>query len=124
MTAYWINCFRAVSDPAKLAEYVKLAGPVIQSSGGRFLVRGQPAKVFEAGFAQRTVIVTKRHACNESGLGADDVRCRFPVSPNDYIMQAAQCNGAGFPRWAGETMASCSSLKKLPKMSNFRDLSH
>lgn len=55
--AYWLNIFRSVSDPAKLAEYVKLAGPVLQSSGARFLVRGQPAKVFEAGLMQRTVIM-------------------------------------------------------------------
>ena len=55
--AYWINFFRSVSDPGKLAEYVKLAGPVMQSSGGRFLVRGQPTKVFEAGLVQRTVII-------------------------------------------------------------------
>jgi uncharacterized protein (DUF1330 family) len=54
---YWINCFRSVNDSAKLAEYIKLAGPVLQSSGARFLVRGQPAKVFEAGLMQRTVII-------------------------------------------------------------------
>ncbi len=55
--AYWLNIFRSVSDPAKLAEYVKLAGPVLQNSGARFLVRGLPAKVFEAGLMQRTVIM-------------------------------------------------------------------
>jgi hypothetical protein len=38
---YWINMFRSVSDPRKLAEYVKLAGPVMRKSGGRFLARGQ-----------------------------------------------------------------------------------
>jgi uncharacterized protein (DUF1330 family) len=54
---YWINFFRSVNDSAKLAEYIKLAGPVMQSSGARFLVRGQPAKVFEAGLMQRTVII-------------------------------------------------------------------
>ncbi len=55
--AYWINFFRSVSDPNKLAEYVKLAGPAMQSSGGRFLVRGNPTRVFEAGLMQRTVII-------------------------------------------------------------------
>ena len=55
--AYWINFFRSVSDPAKLTEYVKLAGQIMQSSGGRFLVRGQPATVFEAGLMQRTVLI-------------------------------------------------------------------
>jgi uncharacterized protein (DUF1330 family) len=55
--AYWINSFRSVSDPDKLAEYIRLAGPVMESSGGRFLARGQPAIVFEAGQMQRTVII-------------------------------------------------------------------
>lgn len=55
--AYWINFFRSVSDPDRLAEYVKLAGPVMSSFGGRFLVRGQPTRVFEAGLMQRTIII-------------------------------------------------------------------
>lgn len=55
--AYWINFFRSVSDPDKLAKYVQLAGPVMQSFGGRFLVRGQPARVYEAGLMERTIII-------------------------------------------------------------------
>lgn len=55
--AYWINFFLSVSNPDKLAKYVKLAGPAMESSGGRFLVRGQPTSVFEAGQMQRTVII-------------------------------------------------------------------
>lgn len=55
--AYWINFFRSVSDPDKLARYVKLAGPVMQNFGGRFLVRGQPARVYEAGLMERTIII-------------------------------------------------------------------
>ncbi len=55
--AYWINTFRSVSDPHKLAEYVTLAGPVMRKSGGRFLARGQPAKVYEAGVRERTVVI-------------------------------------------------------------------
>ena len=57
MKAYWINLFRSVRDPEKVAKYIKLAGPVMQRSGGRFLARGEPAKVFEAGVPQRTVII-------------------------------------------------------------------
>jgi uncharacterized protein (DUF1330 family) len=55
--AYWINTFRSVSDPRKLAEYVELAGPAMRESGGRFLARGQPARVFEAGVDERTVVI-------------------------------------------------------------------
>lgn len=55
--AYWISCYRTVSDPAKLADYAKLAGPVVEAHGGRFLVRSSAARAYEAGIEQRTVIV-------------------------------------------------------------------
>lgn len=54
---YWIVLYRSVSNPAALTEYAKLAGPAIQAAGGRFLVRGTPAKTFEAGLNQRTVVI-------------------------------------------------------------------
>ena len=56
-TAYWINTFRAVSDAQKLADYVELAGPVMREFGGRFLARGKPAKAFESGVLERTVLI-------------------------------------------------------------------
>jgi|SRR5580658_7656319 uncharacterized protein (DUF1330 family) len=55
--AYWINCYRAVKDPQALAAYARLAGPALTAAGGRFLVRGMPAHVFENGLEQRTVII-------------------------------------------------------------------
>ena len=55
--AYWISAYRAVKDADKLAAYAKLAGPAITAGGGRFLARGLPAKVYEAGLAQRTVLI-------------------------------------------------------------------
>ena len=55
--AYWIACYRAIKDADKLAAYAKLAGPAIQGAGGRFLVRGMPAKTYEAGENQRTVMI-------------------------------------------------------------------
>jgi len=54
---YWIALYRSVSNPAALAEYAKLAGPAIQAGGGRFLVRGTPTRIFEAGLDQRTVVI-------------------------------------------------------------------
>jgi uncharacterized protein (DUF1330 family) len=54
---YWITLYRSVSNPAALAEYAKLAAPAIQAGGGRFLVRGMPAKTYEAGLNQRTVVI-------------------------------------------------------------------
>ncbi|OGA76319.1 MAG: hypothetical protein A3G81_01290 [Betaproteobacteria bacterium RIFCSPLOWO2_12_FULL_65_14] len=55
--AYWIACYRSISDPEALAAYAKLAGPAIQAGGGRFLARGTPAKTYEAGLNQRTVVI-------------------------------------------------------------------
>jgi uncharacterized protein (DUF1330 family) len=55
--AYWVACYRSVSNPAALAAYAKLAGPAIESAGGRFLARGGVFKTFEAGLDQRTVVI-------------------------------------------------------------------
>ena len=44
--AYWISCYRSISNPEALAAYAKLAGPAIQAAGGRFIVRGTPAKTY------------------------------------------------------------------------------
>lgn len=55
--AYWISTYRAVHDAAKLAAYAQLAGPSITAGGGRFLARGEPAKVYEQGLMQRTVLI-------------------------------------------------------------------
>jgi len=55
--AYWIGVYRAVTNPGKLAAYAELAGSAIIAGGGKFLVRGMPAKTFEAGLNQRTVVI-------------------------------------------------------------------
>lgn len=54
---YWICFYRSVSNPNAVAEYAKLAGPAIQGGGGRFLARGAPSKTYEAGKAERTVVI-------------------------------------------------------------------
>jgi uncharacterized protein (DUF1330 family) len=55
--AYWVASYRSISNPAAMAEYAKLAGPSITAAGGKFLVRGTPAKTYEAGLDQRTVVI-------------------------------------------------------------------
>lgn len=55
--AYWINSFRKVNDQAKVDAYRKLAGPVMEAAGAKFLVRSDPAKVYEAGINMRTVVI-------------------------------------------------------------------
>ncbi len=55
--AYWISAYRAVRDEEALSAYAKLAGPALIAAGGRFLARGVPARVYESGLAQRTVVI-------------------------------------------------------------------
>jgi uncharacterized protein (DUF1330 family) len=55
--AYWITAYRSIRDPQALAAYAKLAGPALEGAGGRFLVRGMPARVYEGGVAERTVLI-------------------------------------------------------------------
>ena len=54
---YWICFYRSISNPDRIAEYAKLAGPAIQGGGGRFLGRGNPSKTYEAGKNLRTVVI-------------------------------------------------------------------
>ena len=55
--AYWINSFRSIRDPEKLAAYAKLAGRAMRAAGGRFVARGMPAQVFESGVMKRTTLI-------------------------------------------------------------------
>lgn len=55
--AYLVTTYRAIKKPEALAAYAKLAAPAIQAAGGRFLVRGMPARVYELGMNERTVVV-------------------------------------------------------------------
>jgi uncharacterized protein (DUF1330 family) len=55
--AYWITCYRKITDPLKLAAYAKLAGPAIEAGGGRFLARGVAAKTYEEGLMERIVLI-------------------------------------------------------------------
>ena len=54
---YWITLYHSVSDPAALAEYAKKATVAIADGGGRFLVRGTPAKTYEAGLTDRSIVI-------------------------------------------------------------------
>jgi len=54
---YWIVAYRSVRDPEALAAYAKLAVPALQAAGARLLARGSPARIYESGLDQRTVLV-------------------------------------------------------------------
>ena len=55
--AYMVTTYRSIAKPDVVAAYAKLAGPAITAAGGKFLLRGTPAKTYEMGINQRTVVV-------------------------------------------------------------------
>jgi uncharacterized protein (DUF1330 family) len=55
--AYMVVQYRKIKNQAALDAYAKIAGPAIAAGGGRFLVRGSPAKTYELGMKERTVVV-------------------------------------------------------------------
>ena len=67
---YWITFYRAISDPAALGAYAKLAGPAIAANGGRFLTRGNAAKAYEQGIVQRVTVT--EFASIEQAIAAHD----------------------------------------------------
>jgi uncharacterized protein (DUF1330 family) len=54
--AYWVTCYRSISDPQKVAAYAKLAGGATAPFGARYIARGSAMHAFEAGQKERTVI--------------------------------------------------------------------
>ena len=55
--ALWVTTYKAITDPAKLAQYASVGAPAILAGGGRFVVRGMPSAVFEKGLMERTVVI-------------------------------------------------------------------
>lgn len=54
--AYLVTVYRSISDPEKLAAYVKLAGPAVAAAGGTALARGLAAEAYESGAKERVVL--------------------------------------------------------------------
>jgi uncharacterized protein (DUF1330 family) len=54
---YWIVLHVSGADGAAMAEYARLARPVIEGAGGRLIIRGNPAKVHEAGVNEPAIVV-------------------------------------------------------------------
>ena len=54
---YWVSCYREIYDSKKLSAYAGLAKLVVESEGGRFLVRGPSIYASGSGLLERTVIV-------------------------------------------------------------------
>ena len=49
--------YKSVSDQKKLDAYAKLARPAMEAAGAKFLARGVPVAVREAGEKTRTVVI-------------------------------------------------------------------
>lgn len=54
---YWVVCYHAIKNQDAFQAYAKLAAPSVQAGGGKYLVRGNPAKVYESGMNQRVVVI-------------------------------------------------------------------
>ncbi len=54
---YWVSAYRSIRDEQAFAAYARLAVPAIEAQGGRAIARGLPARVYESGLQQRTVII-------------------------------------------------------------------
>ena len=50
-------CYEAVSNPAIISEYAKLATTALEALGGRVIIGAKPAKTHEAGVDQSVVVV-------------------------------------------------------------------
>jgi uncharacterized protein (DUF1330 family) len=53
---YWITFYREISDPDKLAAYAKMAPAATAPFGARYLARGNPQAIYEAGQKERVVV--------------------------------------------------------------------
>jgi uncharacterized protein (DUF1330 family) len=54
--AYWVTCYRSISDPKKVEAYAKLAPLATSQFGARYIARGTASAAFEAGQKERIVI--------------------------------------------------------------------
>ena len=70
--AYWVVSYRATHKPEAFARYAAVAPAAVQANGGRFLVRGMAAKVYEAGIQQRVVVIEFDTLAQALALAAHD----------------------------------------------------
>jgi uncharacterized protein (DUF1330 family) len=85
--AYWISAYRSIRDQNALAAYAKLAAPALEAAGGRFLARGMPARFYEGGSNQRTVIIE-----------FDSVASAIAAHDSPAYQRALQALGSGVDR--------------------------
>ena len=91
---YWVVCYRAVSNPNALSEYMKLATIALEKLDGRVIVGGKPAKTHEAGLDQSVVVVEfesieKAVAAYESDLYRPALKAFGNAAERDF--RIAEC---------------------------------
>jgi uncharacterized protein (DUF1330 family) len=55
--AYWVVAYQSIKNQDAWQAYAKLASPAILAAGGKYLIRGNPAKTYESGINQRVVVI-------------------------------------------------------------------
>jgi uncharacterized protein (DUF1330 family) len=85
---YWIVAYRSISDESAVKAYGALAGPAIESLGGRLLTRyASQVQAHEAGLQQRTVVVE-----------FDSFDTAVAVHESEAYQKALQALGSGAER--------------------------
>ena len=92
MTAYWVSQYREITDEDKMSAYSKLGRPALEAAGGRFLARGLPEQLYEAGQSMLTVVIEfesveldqlgdlpENDARDAPGIGREE----FPLPPRE-----------------------------------------
>ena len=54
---YWVVAYQAIKNQEAWQAYAKLASSAILAAGGKYLIRGNPAKTYESGINQRVVVI-------------------------------------------------------------------
>ena len=85
---YWVVAYRSISDESAVKAYGALAGPAIQSFGGRVLTRAtSQVQAHEAGLQQRTIVVE-----------FDSYDVALAAHESDAYQKALQALGSGAER--------------------------
>ncbi len=90
MPAYWIAHVE-VTDAEGYGKYAKLAGPAIESHGGRFLARGGKHRQLEGTERARNVVVefpdlAAAEACYNSAAYQEALRFAKGASVRDLVL--------------------------------------
>jgi uncharacterized protein (DUF1330 family) len=85
---YWVVAYRSISDESALKAYAALAGPAVQSFGGRYLIRPtSQIQAHEAGLKLRTIVVE-----------FDSYEIALAAHASDAYQKALQALGSGAER--------------------------